>query len=78
MSYGTSDTTVISSTKTEDHNFNTIDASAASRDDISPATIPTITPENRRLWNVLDRFPCSKYINHYPMELTFNGLYSDP
>ena len=47
MSYGTSDTTVISSTKTEARNLNAIDASAASRDDSSPATIPTTTPENR-------------------------------
>ena len=47
MSYGTSDTTVISSTKTEARNLNAIDASAASRDDSSPATIPTTTPQNR-------------------------------
>ena len=33
MSYGTSDTTVISSTKTEAHNLITINASAATRDD---------------------------------------------
>ena len=32
MSYGTSDTTVISSTNTEARNLNAIDASAASRD----------------------------------------------
>ena len=50
MSYGTSDTTVISSTKTEARNLNTIDASAASRDDSSPATIlSTTTPKNRQL-----------------------------
>ena len=48
MSYGTSDTTVISSTKTEARNLNAIDASAASRDDSSPATIPTTTPKNRQ------------------------------
>ena len=47
MSYGTSDTTVISSTKTEARNLNAIDASAASRDDSSPATITT-TPKNRQ------------------------------
>ena len=47
MSYGTSDTTVISSTNTEARNLNAIDASAASRDDSSPATFPTTTPENR-------------------------------
>ncbi len=50
MSYGTSDTTVISSTKTEARNLNAIDASAASRDDSSPATIPTTTPKNRQRW----------------------------
>ena len=48
MSVGTSDTTVISSTKTEAHNLNAIDASAALRDDLSPATIPTTTPKNRQ------------------------------
>ena len=49
MSYGTSDTTVILSTKTEARNLNAIDASAASRDDSSPATFPTTTtPENRQ------------------------------
>ena len=46
MSYGTSDTTVISSTNTETRNLNAIDASAAQRDDSSPATIPTTTPKN--------------------------------
>ena len=51
MSYGTSDTTVISSTKTEARNLNAIDASAASRDDSSPATIPTTTPQNRQIIN---------------------------
>ena len=49
MSYGTSDTTVISSIKTEAHNLNAIDASAASRDDSSPAPFPTTTPKNRQL-----------------------------
>ena len=48
MSYGTSDSTVISSTKTEARNLNTIIASAAQRDDSSPATIPTTTPKNRQ------------------------------
>ena len=38
MSIGTSDTTVISSTKTEARNLDAIDASAASRDESSPAT----------------------------------------
>ena len=52
MSYGTSDTTVISSTKTEARNLNAIDASAASRDDSSPATIPTTTPQNRHMANM--------------------------
>ena len=50
MSYGTSDTTVISSTKTEARNLNAIDASAAQRDDSSPAPFPTTTPENRQLY----------------------------
>ena len=48
MSYGTPDTTVISSTRTEARNLNAIDASAASRDDSSPVTFHTTTPENRR------------------------------
>ena len=43
MSVGTSDTTVISSIETEAHNLNTTIASAATRDDSSPATIPTTT-----------------------------------
>ena len=46
MSAGTSDTTVISPLKTEAHNLNTINTCAASRDDSSPATIPTTTPKN--------------------------------
>ena len=41
MSYGTSDTTVISSPNPEARNLNAIDASAAQRDDTSPA------PKNR-------------------------------
>ena len=52
MSVGTSDTTVNSFSKTEVHNLNAIDASAASRDDSSPATIPTTTPQNRQLQRV--------------------------
>ena len=44
-SYGTSDTTVISSTKTEARNLNAIDASAAQRDGSSL----TNTAENREL-----------------------------
>ena len=47
MSYGTSDSTVISPITTEAHNLNAIDASAAQRDDGSPATILTATPKNR-------------------------------
>ena len=47
MSVGTSDTTVISSPNPEARNLNAIDASAAPRDDGSPATIPTTTPKNR-------------------------------
>ena len=49
MSVGTSDTTVISPLKTEARNLNAIDASAAPRDDGSPATIPTTTPKNRHI-----------------------------
>ena len=49
MSVGTSDTTVILSTKIKARNLNTIDASAAQRDDSSPATIPTTTPKNRQI-----------------------------
>ena len=48
MSYGTSDTTVISPVTTEAHNLNTTDASAAQRDDGSPATILTTTSKNRQ------------------------------
>ena len=56
MSVGTSDSTAISSPKTEAHNLNTTDASAAQRDDGSPATIHTTTPKNRR------EYDCA---NHY-------------
>ena len=49
MSYGTSDTTVISSTKTEARNLNTTIASAAQRGDSSPATIPANIAENRQV-----------------------------
>ena len=49
MSVGTSDTTVISSTKTEAHNLNTTIASAAQRGDSSPATIPANIAENRQV-----------------------------
>ena len=55
MSYGTSDTTVISSTKTEARNLNAIDASAAQRDDSSPATIPTTTPKNRHIYHRVEK-----------------------
>ena len=48
MSYGTSDSTVISSPNPEAHNLNTTIASAAPRDDGSPATINTTTPKNRQ------------------------------
>ena len=54
MSVGTSDTTVISSTKTEARNLNAIDASAATRYDSSPATFPTTTPKNRQLVSELN------------------------
>ena len=63
MSYGTSDTTVISSTKTEARNLNTIDASAASRDDSSPATFPTTTsPQNRQFHLFLSTTKCTHFI----------------
>ena len=55
MSYGTSDSTVISPITTEAHNLNTVNASAAQRDDGSPATFPTHTPKNRHN----DRYPAS-------------------
>ena len=45
MSVGTSDSTVISPINLEAHNPNTINASAASRDDGSTATIPGNTPQ---------------------------------
>ena len=48
MSYGTSDSTVISSTKPEAHNFNTVNASAAQRDDGSPATTLANSHKNRQ------------------------------
>ena len=64
MSYGTSDTTVISSTKTEARNLNAIDASAASRDDSSPATIPTTTPQNRQHYHYVGS------MHHYNMQKT--------
>ena len=48
-SYGTSDTTVISSTKTEARNLNAIDASAAQRDGSYPVPIPPNTAGNRHL-----------------------------
>ena len=47
MSVGTSDATAISSTKIEAHDLNTTNASAAPRDDGSPATILTTAPKNR-------------------------------
>ena len=47
MSYGTSDTTVVSSIKTKAHNLNATITSAAQRDSSSPATIPANTAENR-------------------------------
>ena len=48
MSCGASDSTVISPITTEAHNLNTTIASAAQRDDGSPATILTATPKNRQ------------------------------
>ena len=56
MSVGTSDTTVISSTKTEAHNLNTTDTSAAQRDDASPATILTTSPKNRQYVSFSDNY----------------------
>ena len=49
MSVGTSDTTVISSPNPEAHNLDISNASTALRDDVSPLTIPTHTPENRQV-----------------------------
>ena len=46
MSVGTSDTTVISSTKTEAHSLNPTNASAAPGDGLSPANLPGNTAEN--------------------------------
>ena len=49
MSYGTSNFTDMLPIKTEAHNLNTTIASAAPRDDGSPATIPTTSPKNRQV-----------------------------
>ena len=48
MSYGTSDSTVISPIQPETRNLNAIDASAATRDDGSPAAICGNTLKNRQ------------------------------
>ena len=48
MSYGTSDSTVIESTKSETHALNTTEASAAQRDDGSPANIRADSSEIRQ------------------------------
>ena len=50
MSYGTSDTIVISSIKTEAHNLNSTIASVAPRDDSSPVNLNAHTAENRQLF----------------------------
>ena len=54
MSVGTSDTTVISPITTEAHNLNTINASAAPRDDGSPANLYGKTLKNhqklKKMW----------------------------
>ena len=52
MSIGTSDSTVISPIKLKAHNLNTTDASAAPRDDASPATIHTTSSKNRHKFPV--------------------------
>ena len=49
MPVGTSDTTVISSTKTEVHNLNTTITSAAQRDDSSPTNPQGNPTENRQI-----------------------------
>ena len=51
MSVGTSDTTVISSTKTKDHNLNTKNAPTATKDmdGNSPVNGPGGTVENRQI-----------------------------
>ena len=46
MSYGTSDSTVISPITTEAHNLNTTIASAAQRDNVFPANVQANTAEN--------------------------------
>ena len=51
MSYGTSDTTVISHITTEAHNLNTTNASAASRDDGSPANLHGNTAESHQYYH---------------------------
>ena len=56
MSVGTSDTTVISSTKTEAHNLNAITASAATKDDSSAVNIHANTAENRQKGNSTPNF----------------------
>ena len=48
MSYGTSDITLISSPKSEAHNLNTTEASAAQRDGSPPASLQDNTAENCR------------------------------
>ena len=60
MSVGTSDTTVISSTKTEARNLNAIDASTAQRDDSSPA------PKNRQNWTLL--MSCDALLSQRPVQ----------
>ena len=49
MSYGTSDSTVISSPNPEAHNLHSTNASTASRDDSSPANLHDNTTENRQV-----------------------------
>ena len=48
ISYGTSDSTVISSTETEAHNLNTTIASAAQRDGLPPENTHAHIPKNRQ------------------------------
>ena len=54
MSYGTSDSTVISPITTEAHNLNAIDASAAQWDRSSSTIFPGDTTEYRHCYHVSD------------------------
>ena len=63
MSYGTSDSTVISPIKPEAHNLDTTIASAASHDGSSPETVHAHTIEDHQ--EVLIGFSLNRVGNHY-------------